>query len=74
MLCGFRQWTQFPAEIESIGSRDSAMEDTDDIFDSHITTKRREGVFQGSTHSRRLRAILWENNLLKYLIPSAGSE
>jgi hypothetical protein len=36
MPYGFRQWTRFSAEIKSIRSRDGAMGDTDDIFDSHI--------------------------------------
>ena len=39
MLCDFGQWTRFPAEIKSIRSRDSTMEDIDDIFDGYIATK-----------------------------------
>ena len=34
------------------------MEDIDSIFDSHVATKGQEGVFQGSTYSKGLRAIL----------------
>ena len=50
MPCGFRQWTQFPAKVESIRCKDGAMGDIDDIFDGYIATKRRGGVFQGSMH------------------------
>jgi len=34
------------------------MEDIDGIFDSYVTTKGQEGIFQGSTYPRGLRAIL----------------
>ena len=50
------------------------MEDIDGIFDSYVATKGREGVFQGSIYPRGLRAILWENNLLKYLLLSVESK